>query len=382
MSNRGRLVFGPLSLTAVLTAFLVCGYGMAPPGPQARAAGQKTGEQLYREACASCHGIDGRGVDQDRLGFDLPVPDFTDCSFATREPDSDWVAVGHAGGPARAFSRLMPAFGEALSVEEVELVTAHVRTFCPNKAWPRGELNLPRPLATEKAFPEDEAVFTTTFSAEGQGSISNKVIYEKRLGPRSQVEAVIPFGWREGGAATAGNWAGGLGDLAIAAKHALFHSSQRGSIFSVAGEVVMPTGDREKGFGKGTTILEPFAAYGQILPSNFFLHAQAGLELPTNTDRAEREGFWRLAVGRTFEQRNWGRAWSPMIEFLAARELKGGEKISWDVLPQLQFTLSTRQHIMFDIGVRLPLTDSGIRDTQIAFYLLWDWFDGGLREGW
>ncbi|RPJ81890.1 MAG: hypothetical protein EHM18_16350, partial [Acidobacteria bacterium] len=105
MSTRGRPVSGPLCLMALLTALLIHGYGMAPPNPQAsRAAGQKTGEQLYREACASCHGIDGRGVEQDRLGFDLPVPDFTDCSFATREPDSDWVAVGHAGGPARTFS--------------------------------------------------------------------------------------------------------------------------------------------------------------------------------------------------------------------------------------------------------------------------------------
>jgi hypothetical protein len=71
-----------------------------------------------------------------------------------------------------------------------------------------------------------------------------------------------------------------------------------------------------------------------------------------------------------------------MVELLAARELKEGEKVSWDALPQLQWTLSSRQHIMMDIGIRFPLTDRGPRETQFVIYLLWDWFDGGLTEGW
>jgi hypothetical protein len=37
---------------------------------------------------------------------------------------------------------------------------------------------------------------------------------------------------------------------------------------------------------------------------------------------------------------------------------------------------------MANIGVRIPLDKPGTRSTQIAFYLLWDWFDGGLRDGW
>ena len=70
------------------------------------------------------------------VGFDLPLPDLTDCNF-TREPDADWYAVVHDGGPVRAFNRLMPSFGEALTSEEINAVIGYVRTFCGSKAWPR-----------------------------------------------------------------------------------------------------------------------------------------------------------------------------------------------------------------------------------------------------
>ncbi len=66
----------------------------------------------------------------------------------------------------------MPAFGDALAGAEIELVIGHLRTFCTDDAWPRGELNLPRPLVTEKAFPENEAVASTSISrAAGAPSI-------------------------------------------------------------------------------------------------------------------------------------------------------------------------------------------------------------------
>ena len=54
-----------------------------------------------------------------QLGFDVEVPDFTDCDFAAREPDADWYAVIHDGGPVRGFDRMMPAFGQALTGEQI-----------------------------------------------------------------------------------------------------------------------------------------------------------------------------------------------------------------------------------------------------------------------
>jgi hypothetical protein len=71
-----------------------------------------------------------------------------------------------------------------------------------------------------------------------------------------------------------------------------------------------------------------------------------------------------------------------MVELLGAREFATGARTEWDLLPQVQITLSKRQHIMLNIGTRIPVNNSGQRNTQVLFYLLWDWFDGGLRDGW
>jgi hypothetical protein len=71
-----------------------------------------------------------------------------------------------------------------------------------------------------------------------------------------------------------------------------------------------------------------------------------------------------------------------MVEMLGSRELKVGEIAHWDLIPQLQVTLSTRQHIMLNAGVRIPLNQADSRPTQVMVYVLWDWFDGGFSEGW
>jgi hypothetical protein len=339
-----------------------------------------TGKGLYEIGCAKCHGNDGGGVDLSTVGFDVPLPDFADCSFVSREPDADWLAVSHQGGPVRGFSTSMPAFGEAFSIEQLQKIIDYIRTFCTDRSWPRGELNLPRPLVTEKAYPEDEAVWTTAIATEGTGAVINDIIYERRFGPRSQIELKFPFGFRE--TDTDGNWKGAIGDLVVGVKHALFHSIERGSIFSVDIEAKLPTGDQEKGFGSGVVVFEPFLAFGQILPWESFLHAQAGFEIPAEeSDFAEDEAFWRFVLGRTFTRNVWGRTWSPMIEVLGKTELDGGD-VDWDLLPQVQVSLNQRQHVMANVGVRLPVNDTEGRDTAVLFYVLWDWFDGGLLDGW
>jgi mono/diheme cytochrome c family protein len=370
-----------------LIGFLWWSFVSHAGGPQTVTDSNRMGEDLYREACSSCHGIDGKGAAQHRVGFDLPLPDFTDCSFATREPDADWIAIAHQGGPIRGFSEIMPAFGHALSFEEIGLIIAHTRQFCPDDNWPAGDLNMPRSLVTEKAYPEDEAVYIVGVDVEGQLAVSNSIVFEKRFGARNQFEVLIPFGWQEqettgSGSINGENWRGGVGDIAFGAKRALFHNNHSGTIFSVTGEIVLPTGDSEKGFGKGTTVFEPFVSLGQMLPSEFFVQSQVGFEFPIDTDRAAQEGFWRFSLGRSFTSGLFGRTWSPMCEFLGARELVAGEQTHWDMVPQMQVTLNRRQHIMLNVGVRLPLTDSSARDTQLLFYLLWDWFDGGFLSGW
>jgi hypothetical protein len=71
-----------------------------------------------------------------------------------------------------------------------------------------------------------------------------------------------------------------------------------------------------------------------------------------------------------------------MVEFVAARDLVTGARNNWDVVPQMQVTISRRQHVRFNVGFRRPFTNTGGRQSQVVFYLLWDWFDGKVNEGW
>jgi hypothetical protein len=349
----------------------------ARPGQQATAG--KTGAELYGAACAACHGADGRGAPQSAVGFDTPLPDFTDCAFGSVEPDADWMAVSHDGGPARGFDRRMPAFGESLSTDDLQLILGHLRGFCSDRAWPRGELNMPRPFVTEKAFPENEAVLTTSVHTTGTGHVGNEFLYERRLGSRTQYEVAVPVLMTSG---ETGGWSSGLGDVAFAVKHVFMHNFDRGHILSAAGELILPTGKEDQDQGSGVTVFEPFVAFGQLLPSDGFVQLQAGLELPFDTAIAPREAFWRATVGKSFTQGRFGRSWSPMIEVLAGRDLEEGSATEWDLVPQMQVTLNTRQHLMINVGLRVPVNRRSDRPTQFLAYFLWDWFDGGLRDGW
>jgi hypothetical protein len=335
---------------------------------------------VYTAACAACHGDDGRGRAASQLGFETPLPDFTDCDFAAREPDSDWLAIVHRGGPARSFDRMMPAFGEALGVDEIAAAVTQLRSFCTDGRWPRGELNLPRALFTEKAYPEDEAVITTTLVTEGQDSVTHEFLWEQRFGALNQIEIKVPITRADLGSPD--GWQSGTGDLGIGVKHTLRHSLERGAILTVGGELVLPTGDEVKGFGKGTTVLESFILYGKVLPNDSFLQVQGIAEFPSDS-AFEDEVVVRAAYGRTWTaDAPFGRAWTPMIEVLGARELASGAETEWDLVPQLQISLSTRQHVQAGIGFRVPATDRNNRTGELVFYLLWDWFDGGVLQGW
>src|SRR5262245_32896410 len=102
---------------SALAALLVC-LGAASAGAQTTVPSTppQSGAEIYHSACATCHGPDGKGNPPAHLGFtDVELPDFTDCKFSSPEPDPDWAATIHLGGRARAFSRRMPAFADALT---------------------------------------------------------------------------------------------------------------------------------------------------------------------------------------------------------------------------------------------------------------------------
>lgn len=344
-------------------------------------ADAKRGRQLYHAACASCHGSEGKGAPQSIAGFQQPrtFPDFTKCDQTTPEVDSAYKDVIEHGGPNRGFSQIMPAFGEALSQKDVADLVAYLRSFCRAKHWPRGELNLPRAIVTEKAFPEDEVVLSTSVNANGSPGNTTHIIHEQRFGKDNQIEADVPIEFQDPNRI----WYGGVGDTTLGVKRVMYSNLDRGSILSLQGGFLLPVGNRLRGLGTGTTTFEPFAAFDQLFRSDMFIQTQFGADLPFNTALAPQSLFFNTAIGQSFAANHGlGRLWTPMVEFVATRDLTTGARTDWDVLPEMQVTISRRQHIRGDLGLRIPASDTSGRQKAIVFYLLWDWQDGRLNEGW
>jgi hypothetical protein len=99
--------------------------------------------------------------------------------------------------------------------------------------------------------------------------------------------------------------------------------------------------------------------------------------------KAPQSVFGRAAIGKNLRQgQGLGRLWVPMTELVFDRDLETGARTNFDVLPEFQVTLNKRQHVRADIGVQIPVTNTAGRPVQVVFYVLWDWFDGKLQDGW
>lgn len=340
----------------------------------------KNGKVVYNGGCIACHGSEGKGAPETSTVFKRPDtwPDFTKCDQTTPEADSAWKAVIVHGGPSRALSPIMPSFADLLSNSQIDDVVAYMRGFCRNRHWPRGELNLPRAIVTEKAFPENELVISTAVNASGAPGLTTDFIHEQSFGTKSQLEVDVPWVYQDQNHSYNSN----IGDMTIGWKTVMFSSLRTGSILSLQGSILPPTGNTKLG-GNGTTVFEPFAAFDQLFRTNTWVQFQMGADLPVNPDITPQHLFWHTALGQTLSpDHRLGRQFSPMVEFLATRDLIDGAKTDWDVMPEMQVTVSRRQHIRAAIGVRTPFTDTAGRTPQVSFYVLWDRADGKLWEGW
>ena len=378
-----------IALTALCAAIALRGLSLGGASPPFRSV--HGGKAIYEAACAGCHGADGSGESQDRAGFERPTtfPHFNKCDESTPEYTIDYAASIRNGGPARGFSPIMPAFGEVLDRRQINEVVHYLRSLCRTSGWPPGELNLPRALVTEKAFPEKEVVFTTSINTRKPAGVDNEFVYEQTLGRLDQLEIAIPFGWVPGSRGLTG----GLGDIAVGDKHVLYShldmpaeasvAQAHGSILSLQGEIILATGDAKRGLGAGEPALNVFAMYDVLRPHNLFLQLQPGITVPRHADGGPKNVYLRSAVGTTLARDNgYGQQFSPAFELIVSRDLDAGARTDFDVIPELQITLSRRQHVRGAVGYRIPVNDTAARSPQFVGYVLWDWADGGLFEGW
>src|SRR5262249_7202499 len=154
-------------------------------------------------------------------------------------------------------------------------------------------------------------------------------------------------------------WYGGGGNVTMGAKCEMRSSLCKGWILSLFGGGMVATGKHARGCRSGATTLPWHRAVPQVFANTTFEHLQPGAKRPRNTETAPQPLYWRTALGQSIAA-NHGlvRLWTPMVEFVAARDLVDQARTNWDVVPEMQVTISRRQQIRANIGFSKPFTNT------------------------
>jgi hypothetical protein len=360
------LAVGVFWLAAVLAVNAAGGGGGQQP---------TTIPEMWTAWCARCHAEDGSGrVNEPTITVE-PM-DFTDCKVTSPEPDVDWERAIAKGGPGVGLSPQMPAFEDSLSADQITAFVSHTRAFCKEPGWPSGNTNFPRPILTEKAFPENEFLILPAVShwnedpAPSITTGSLVALYERRIGKRSMIEIEVPFV----GTNSLTTWTRGIGDVALGFKHALYARANSPRIFSVGLEAVLPTGDRFKDHGSGTTIFEPFMSAGAML-RDWYLQTEFKAELPADRVRADRGIVYNAYVGRdTSAAPN---TWTLGVELNGevTFPLLGVSRRDVALTPQVRKGLTGTGALAASLGVMVPLNNRESQGVRWVGYLLWEYLE-------
>ncbi len=317
--------------------------------------------EMWNTWCARCHGLDGKGKVAEPTVTVQPR-DFTECKTATGEADPDWSIAITKGGPAVGLSPQMPGFGDTLKPEQIQGFVDHLRTFCVEPGWPDGNMNLPRPLFTEKAFPEDELVLTPVAShVKGQRTEWRmETTLEKRIGKRWQLELLLPFST----AAIDNNRYTGFGDFEIGMKYVV-NPKVHNHLVTVAIDVTTPTGSQSKGLGTGEMGFEPYVATASAWGYTYF-QTQLKIEMPKTGPWENKVVVYRMAFSHDVKPSPSG--WNLGIELT-------GENKDVAITPQVRKGLSPSGAIAGAVGVSLPVNNTDEQGAKFVGYILWEFLE-------
>jgi mono/diheme cytochrome c family protein len=89
------------------------------------------GAKIFAANCARCHGQGGKGDGPDLVKLQSAVSpdDWTDKESNQELTDSFIIAMITKGGKANGKSRIMPAFGDKLNMQQVQDLLAFIRSL-------------------------------------------------------------------------------------------------------------------------------------------------------------------------------------------------------------------------------------------------------------
>jgi cytochrome c oxidase cbb3-type subunit III len=124
MKTRG-LALGVLMAAAMAFAMLAA--------PCVRAQEKIPTKMTYKIYCARCHGFNGAGDGPDAATLTPAPRDFANCAEMSKLSDATVFKAIKDGGAAVGLASTMPAWGVALSDDQIKELAAYVRTFCHKK---------------------------------------------------------------------------------------------------------------------------------------------------------------------------------------------------------------------------------------------------------
>ena len=330
------------------------------------AADIDNGRQVYDTYCTSCHGAGGRLDPSSPVikGLGVTPADFSDPLFNSREPAADWKMVIRYGGHALGLAEQMPAQGEVLTDEQIDDVTAYLKSLVDTSGFPPGEMNLMLPIRTKKAFPEDEVVYVGRYTdQEGDNAYKQVLEIEKRVGKAGQV--IVELVHESEGPVSE------LAEAEFGYKQALSFSTSH--ILSAAAVVAIPVeadGDGE---------LQTFLMYGKVLSPSWIFQSSLRLKFPFE---GASDGEAELAGIVHYVHSPWPRRVFPALEVVATSPYRSSNgDLEWTAMPQVRVGLTRGGHVALNLGVEFPLSDQ-TWDQRYYLTLLWDFADGSFFQGW
>ena len=83
-------------------------------------------KEVFEKNCAKCHGEDGKG--KTKMGEKLGVKDYTDAKEQEKMKDAD-MAKAVKEGVTKEEKKVMKAFGDTLSDDDIKGLVKYVRAF-------------------------------------------------------------------------------------------------------------------------------------------------------------------------------------------------------------------------------------------------------------
>jgi cytochrome c oxidase cbb3-type subunit 3 len=85
---------------------------------------------LFQELCAVCHGVEGKGDGPSARGLEPKPADFSNCQAMARNSDEVLLKIIKGGGQSIGRSTVMPAWGDALSDQQIRELVKFIRGLC------------------------------------------------------------------------------------------------------------------------------------------------------------------------------------------------------------------------------------------------------------